>query len=399
MLPFIWIGLSDGLAGFSGSAGWPFEDGALSGAIVLGTCWLIGVAIVWRTWKTIPPSFQNAPMKHEVEAAKSPQGIPRHSRYPWIPVWRTLFLWDGFWLLFLFNPMFGSMWAAPLMFVVSSWQQARRGFGWLIALPVSRRALLAGILLPPIFAVMAGHLVYVHLPLHRKGIAVRARQELPEWGPGEETPDCKTLNVLPSLEYWVPVKASHVPLIRSPWGETFQPSAYSISGYDIYNPYAVGCGNSRRFEEWQFNRATLAVYGRPLVLDTSDGWYNAEARAPVAGIRTQLISLAVIPGLSLTLVLSAMVFEWYWFRRLPRAVRIAVMSVAGVLASGLLILTPFSNLDFVQWLSWSLPADTAGALAIVIPFLGFLFIAVDTLFRQLEFVDKDTAIGGLMGKY
>jgi hypothetical protein len=42
----------------------------------------------------------------------------------------------------------------------------------------------------------------------------------------------------------------------------------------------------------------------------------------------------------------------------------------------------------MQWLSWTLPASLGGTMAVILVSLALLFLAVDRLFRQLEFVEN-----------
>jgi hypothetical protein len=63
------------------------------------------------------------------------------------------------------------------------------------------------------------------------------------------------------LEFWRTGKA---PIIESPWGESWQPETVRLRGVAIYNPYSFGPGSSERFCDWQFRRATEAVYGEAI---------------------------------------------------------------------------------------------------------------------------------------
>ena len=66
----------------------------------------------------------------------------------------------------------------------------------------------------------------------------------------------------PPLEFWRILPAGQSPRIEAPWGETWLPTVQTVAGVAIYNPYSLGPANSRRFLEWQYRRATLAVYGQ-----------------------------------------------------------------------------------------------------------------------------------------
>ncbi len=252
---------------------------------------------------------------------------------------------------------------------------------------------MALVVLPTFFSMAAGYLLSVYLPPfpngHERRISVRARQDM--WGLSRavDSSDCKTMNVLPSLDFWVPVKSGNAPLLQAPWGETFQPSIYRVSGYDIYNPYAVGCNNSERFLDWQFKRATIAAYGRPLERDKSDSWYVVDWRhAFITGPRTIFVNIAVIAAFVILSTLLTIVSDWHRFRSLPGWSRIAFLAPVAALVVGVLYLSLYDNLDVVQWVFWTLPESLVGAVAVTIAFLTPLSLALAKIFGQLEFVDK-----------
>jgi hypothetical protein len=230
------------------------------------------------------------------------------------------------------------------------------------------------------------HVPWFPAPLTR-GVSVRHSQQLFERHLlSHDESGCETPNVLPSLEYWIPAKSGRAPVIRSPWGETFQPPAYRESGFVVYNPYAVGCDNSRRFLEWQFNKATVAIFGRPIALDKNVDPYVEQT--PVTEGGRQLIDIAAIIGFSMLSMLIAMVFDWSRFRALPNWLRAAIMSLVGAAACGLFLLAATFKLDVIQWIAWTLPASPTGAIAVLFLALTLLYLAIDRLFRELEFVDK-----------
>jgi hypothetical protein len=78
------------------------------------------------------------------------------------------------------------------------------------------------------------------------------------------------------LEFWRRVPPTGVGLITSPWGETTRPDTLSLLGVTVFNPFTSHEENSQPFIEWQFERATTAVYGRPLTLAA----YDDDARRP-----------------------------------------------------------------------------------------------------------------------
>ncbi len=176
------------------------------------------------------------------------------------------------------------------------------------------------------------------------------------------------------------------PLIEAPWGEAFQPPVFRLYGFDIYNPYAVGCGNSERFLDWQFNRATVAVYGRPLPRDKNMDWM--EGHVVVTGARTQVINIVEIAGSVMVAMIVVLVFDWHRFRRFADSTRIIVISLAGTAGAAVLLLGMSDDGDPAQWLSWTLPQSLPAAIAVTVPAFALLYWLLDTLFRQIELVDK-----------
>jgi hypothetical protein len=385
MVPvFLWLGCSDALPAFSVSV--------VTKMLLLAGCWLIGIVIVWRAWQAIPKVFQD----------KTPMQSPATTRIAdskWISapsspktLFRMIFQLRGTAIFVVFFLMlFGTANATWCMIVAFQWLTIRSQMHWLMALPVSPRALVAVAILPMLIALTGGYLVSIHLPWIpapvTRGLSVRHAQQLFERHLlSSEDSGCETPNVLPSLEYWIPVKSGRAPLIRSPWGETFQPSAYRESGFVVYNPYAVGCGNSRRFLEWQFTKATVAIFGRPIPLDKNVDPYVEQT--PVTKGGRQLVDIAAITGFSMLTMLIAMVFDWRRFRALPNWLRFAILSLVGVSAGGLFLLMVTFKLDVTQWIAWTLPANPAGMIAASLIVLVSLYLAIERLFRELEFVDK-----------
>jgi hypothetical protein len=373
---------------------WELAEFSAAGPFVVAACCIIAGAIVLRTLQTVPLSFQESPV-HVSSGATTAGGIERKRCSPaslWKPMVQTLFRAPAFVLIpFVLVLLQGT---GPILYGILAirWIAFRTQLRWLFALPVSPGALLAMVTLPTFFAVSGGYLLSNYLPPfpngHERRISVRARQDM--WGLSRvvDSTNCKTMNVLPSLDFWVPVKSGKAPLLQAPWGETFQPSTYRVSGYDIYNPYAVGCNNSERFLDWQFSRATIAAFGRPLDRDKSDSWYIVDWHAFITGPRTVFVNIAVIVGFLILSTLITFIADWHRFRRLPAWKRIAFVIPVCAVVAGLLYLSLVGNLDIVQWVYWTLPDSPAGAVAVTIAFLAPLCVALAKIFRQLEFVDK-----------
>jgi hypothetical protein len=276
------------------------------------------------------------------------------------------------------------------LYAAIAFQSARPGIRWLFALPVRPRALLAAILLPLLLSISAGYLVSVHLPFipapHARYLSLRASQDLPKWSGYRQDSGCKTLNVLPPVDFWVLAKDGKAPLIQAPWGETFQPPVFHVYGFDIFNPWAVGCLNSERFLDWQFNRATLAVYERPIPRKKDDD--IVDSYVVVTSLRTQFVTIAAITGLAMLCMTGALLNDGHRFRRLAGPVRTTIISVMGAAGCTLMLLDASDKLVLTQWVAWVLPQSLSGAIAVAVPLLAILCWLLDTLFRQVELVDK-----------
>jgi hypothetical protein len=382
-------------------SGWLSGENTAGFVFLTLICWLAAAAIILRTWHTVPKSFQSAPLKASPVAAGV--GIAPSRRMPatpWIPVLRTVLRWGGLDVVLLFVFMaIGSLRPIILFYFVSVWPQARPRVRWLFALPVHRRVLLATILLPEILAITSGYLVGVHLPFfptpYVRGITMRYSQALPGWFEYNQTGNCRTPNVLPTEDFWALANQGKAPVIQAPWGETFQPPVFRNSGFDIFNPYAVGCGNSERFLDWQFSRATIAVYGRPLPRDkTVDGWYVVESYTVVTSLRTQIVTVAFITVLAMLSTIVALLSDWRRFRRLSGFARVTILSVAGAAGFAVVMLDSSNKFVLTRWISWALPQSFGGAVAVAVPSLAILYWVLDTLFSQVELVGKPETTDG-----
>jgi len=277
------------------------------------------------------------------------------------------------------------------VFMGFQWATIRTQFRWLFTLPIPRTALLAIVMLPTLLGLSAGYAINIRLPWlplpYLRGVGVRnARNAGRLLRRDDKHPDCKTPNVLPSLEYWIPVQSGKTLLITAPWGETVQPPIDRVMGLNIYNPYAVGCDSSRRFLEWQFQRAAVAIYGRSIPLDQRVDPYVE--RTAISSLRTQLVTIACVIGFSMVSLVIAMLFDWHRIRLLPDWVRVAMRWVVGATAFALLLWMSFGDIDPIQWVSWTLPVSLPGALAAAIVALLVLYAAIDRLSNHLEFVDR-----------
>jgi len=205
----------------------------------------------------MPKGFQIAPMK----AARPPRFALRWPDWrrvwspAWLPAWRAFpsreVVWIG--LFFSWIPVSLGMSLVVGVALVIKTLSALERLEWLLVLPVSRRRLLPMMLLPGLCFVVATVLAAGYLRSAGKDPVVSTT------GPG-------TPNVLVPATFWNWAWGWEAPVIQAPWGETTQPKTFIRLGFALYNPYSAAPHNSARFLDWQFARATEAVYGRAVPL-------------------------------------------------------------------------------------------------------------------------------------
>jgi hypothetical protein len=113
------------------------------------------------------------------------------------------------------------------------------------------------------------------------------------------------------LEFWR--RATGEPVIRAPWGETAMADTLSVLRVELQNPYTTNVGNSPRFVEWQFQRATIAVYGHPMTIAQYQRRKAEGALPPDVrnSPRMQILNLATIMAVVLLIALLSELGLWY----------------------------------------------------------------------------------------
>lgn len=134
------------------------------------------------------------------------------------------------------------------------------------ALPLSRRPLVAALLLPHLLLLCAGYGL---------GVAVasgaRSRLEYVNFEKRESG-----FEVTVPLRVYRFARGGEVPLADSPWGETHAPEPLALfggSGAVVYSPYSAPPGSSLRFVALQISRAVEAVYGASIPAETIEERY------------------------------------------------------------------------------------------------------------------------------
>ena len=278
------------------AAAWPVWRLMPPGA-VLALCAVLCAGLFWNIWRQLPPAFEVLPARLTRQVSR--QGNTAAPALVWWPILRSLFQpMTLFYLpMVVFMPI-GGQWLAVSIFCFLPILASVTHMSWALSLPVRRSALLAAALLPWIALLLLGVLL-------SNWSAPKPPIRL-EWSASNKISEVRT-----PLEFWGIGKA---PIIESPWGESWQPATVRLGGVKIYNPYSFGPANSARFFEWQFRRASEAVYGE--AIDYADfKRYRPAVRPLTRQARFAILNLAACA--SGVMLLANLVFAaMHWrFRR------------------------------------------------------------------------------------
>jgi hypothetical protein len=242
---------------------------------------------------------------------------------------------------------------------------------WLALLPISRRRLLFMTVLPGISILLA-------LPFLAARFMDPPKPPVVSTGsgtPGVEVP----------ATYWHWAADDDV-VIRAPWGEETQPKTYLRLGLPYYNPYSVGPKNSPRFLEWQFARATQAVYGRSIPLAQS-----AQLRSPGWIPATRKVRTQCIAALGGSLMFLGLLLLTFWFKA----------GGGGCLTTFIwfLLFLPFAGDMLTAWqlrqsgplrdilalrFAALLPESWAALLPLALLLLAAFYLALERQFKRVE---------------
>ena len=216
-------------------------------AVVLAVCAVVCPLLFWNIWRQLPAAFEVLPAK--LTRQVSSPGNAAAPALVWLPILRSLFPLRTvlFLPMFVFMPLSGQ-WLYISIFCFMPVLVALSNLPWMLGLPVRREALLAGALLPWLTLLLLGVL---GSNWFAPGTPIRL----------ERSASNQVSEIRPPLEFW---HSGEAPVIESPWGESCRPATVHLLGVAIYNPYSLGPANSARFFEWQFRRATEAVYGQAI---------------------------------------------------------------------------------------------------------------------------------------
>ena len=263
---------------------------------VLMLCGATGAVLFWNIWRQLPPAFEVLPAK--VTSEVSSQVTLTAPALVWSPILRSLFPPKVWLFLLIILLQFGSnQWLMVAVFWVGPIQSALGQASWAGSLPVRRNALPSAIVLPGISSVLLAFLLH--------GLFTRNQTPIQfDWLNAHNASAVRT-----PVEFWRVAPQGKAPLIQSPWQESWQPQIVRIGGLAVYNPYGMGPDNSRRFFEWQYLRATVAVYGHQIPFE--DYKRLASLRPLNRQARLMLLNLGAIVCWVILLV-DVMLIAMHW---------------------------------------------------------------------------------------
>ncbi len=269
---------------------------------------LASAAVLAAAWNSLPETFQCAP--REATERRQRSGGAAAPALPWWPVLRSLFNWPSM----IFVPV-GAMfalsgdWLLAPMYLMLAYNQAMTNSRWLRALPLSRKSLMAAMVMPMLITlgvVMEAGMLLQYPKPSRAPVQLGDPSHFRTTG----TPD---VSVNPA--FWKLAPGGQVPTVRAPWGEGFQPAPHRLLMWTFYNPYSVGQSNTERFEFWQFGRATATIYGVALTPRELAERKGAGLRPVTLQPRMQILTIALFLCTGLFWLWA---IEFTWWHRLAR---------------------------------------------------------------------------------
>lgn len=288
------------------------------------------VGVLLMTWLAIPESFQTAPREAGAAAALVSPTTESHVARAnavgwWWPILRSVVAPRSL-LFFLIMAAFGAigtMWPVYICIVSSAvYSTTRPRTRWMYGLPLSHRRLLLIGLVPLIVTVPGGLALgtSIHLPYMRDGKPIDYEAPTPR-----ATTHYFYSRTNVSLEYWRRSPDGRPPAIVAPWGESYPPDVLTVLGVSFYNPYSSGEGSSPRFIEWQFERATTAVYGRPVSLEEDDAEGAVRPARVTRSPRMQILNGGAILALVLLIAFLGELARWHRLSRTRQGRTIAMV--------------------------------------------------------------------------
>jgi hypothetical protein len=326
------------------------------------------VRLAW-VWPRIPAGFQAAPREARGRRGDWWPATPV-TNWAAMPMVRGALPWQALLMLpvVMVQAAVGS-WTFGVIFFASIATTSRRNSRWMWGLPISRRTILGLTIGPYLACLMVG-------------------MALSAWVRGTDTafPVSADDDSRIPVECWRFAWGSSPPVTWSPTGESVMPRSVRFPGFVVYDPYTVGWRSSKGFVEWQFQRATEAMYGEKIEGRT----YSTRKKGlrPVSmRFRGVVMTMGIAAALALFGIWCFTVLEWRWFGRLSKAWRGVVGTAALILAfAPLLAMDFYSIFTGTRLTSSELVGAVAlrAAPALVVALVVAAYALVDWQFRGVE---------------
>jgi len=342
-----------------------------SSAIVFGAAGSIAAVRLAMVWPRIPAGFQAAPFeprRARVEKQSRPHG---GSWIGVLPLVRAAMprLVVVMLVVIAFQGLMGS-WTYGAIAGFGVPGMARRASRWLWGLPISRRTLLAITIFPYLVCISGSFAVGAWLRVFDRG-----------WDVPVVMYDQNTRHV----ECWRFSRAAEAPVVQAPWGETAQPAGRRFLAWVAYNPFVVMPRSTPQFVEWQFQRATEAIYGRPIPSAEYRKLDRRSLRPLSLQWRAVLWNTALVLAVAMLGIFCFTIWEWPPFTRLPYR--------AGTVLTGLAMLAAFGSVISLDvaglWGGSNLSSNMVLAIAAVrlaeYPWLAAVLVAAGYGILQWQF--------------
>jgi hypothetical protein len=373
---------------------------------VLGGCALASAALFLKAWSEVPKCFQLAPTPlqgAEPVLLRSEHAGSALQTIPWWPVFRAVYFgnWQTsltvFVILFVLIQLviFGSEFAVfALVYIPVTFAEYRRGLRWLIHLPISARKLSWVIWTPTTAAAIVGLSLTAAAVsgLEQPQKAAVTLGHSRSWTPFDRSnaDESGTMNVQIPAGYWRWARGGSAPVIEAPWGESYRPETSTRWRLAFYNSYSVGRESSQRFLEWQFRRATQAVYGQAIAVSQSEDLARMKTTLQQPKARVIITALVVLYFL---IQMCALHLSGWKRIHYTRAGFRALLATAPMFTVFLLVLAPFPRFGDGGFLIERVLLHLAGPLADHLWMLALMFVPMAGLYWLAEKLWRENEFG------
>ncbi|HWC96539.1 MAG TPA: hypothetical protein VG456_07315 [Candidatus Sulfopaludibacter sp.] len=297
--------------------------------LVILACTAASVLLSAFAWRSAPEVFQSASMAMAEPQRTARAGAPS---LPWWPVLRSLAPWQTA----IFVPV-SLIWVATgdwifaPMYLMMAYSQTRVTTRWTQALPISRRTILCLSVIPLLMVLAVGAEVGMLTGLAQKS------SDLIRLGDQGDFRLQGAVDVVVNVAFWERAPGGKIPVIRAPWGETYQPKPKHVLGLTFFNPYSDGQKNSPEFQDWQYARATTRIYGKPVPARYLAKAVKAGLRPVTLYPRMQILNLAAVLAGGLFWAWMVELLSWHRLTRLSTGLRNALSYSLALAPIGLIL--------------------------------------------------------------